>query len=118
MDFSRQSGKKILIVEKTKRSYVNMEDITHISCDRYVSIIHLVDGTKKDSTAQQFNEFEKKLEKYGFWRLNRKTLANGKHFSEDQTVNRKKHIMVYNTDILVSRRKSSQLENKLKECDE
>jgi DNA-binding LytR/AlgR family response regulator len=118
MDFSKQIGKKLLIVEKTKRYFVDMEDITHITCDRYLCIVHLVDEAKKYSTAQQLNEFKKKLEKYGFWLLNRKTLANGKHFSEDQTMNRKKHIMVHNTDIVVSRRQRSQFESKLKEFDE
>ena len=108
LDFTEQIGKKITITEKSKSKtfYLNVEDITHVTCDEYVSTIHLIDGTKCEQ-AYTLKYFKKRLAKYDFRRANHQTLVNAKHLITSQTINGKKYIKVHNTDIVVSRRNVS-----------
>ena len=105
LDFSNQVGKKITITEKSKSRtfYVYVADITHITCNEYVSTVHLADGTKCEE-ARKLTHFAKDLKKYDFRRANHHTLINAKHLSISQTISGKRHIQVHNTDIVVSKR--------------
>jgi len=106
IDYSKQIGKKVVISEKLQDSYVNMEDITHITCDKYVITTHLVNGQKVQSTVHLLKHFENELREYGFLRANNKTVVNIKHLSTFQIVDGKKYIRVHNIDIPVTKRKS------------
>ena len=106
VDFSQQNGKKFVIKERSRKSYVNMESILYFECDSYVSSIYLADGTKQ-GVARTLKDIEKELEKYGFRRANHRTLVNCKHILSSETINGKKQLIVNDTVIIVSKRKSS-----------
>ena len=107
LDYSKQIGKKFLISEKSKSFCVDVADITHISCEENVSTIYLVNEKNGLSTVRSLNEFEKEVEEYGgFLRVSQKVLINVKYFSGFRVVKRKKYIMVHDTEIAVSKRKS------------
>ena len=102
-DFSRQIGKIICIAEKTKKTYVKVEDITHICCDEYVSSVYLLNG-QKYSTSHGLTSFEEELGEYGFVEANNHTLINRKHLSISWISQGKKYIKVNDIEIVVSRR--------------
>jgi DNA-binding LytR/AlgR family response regulator len=105
-DISKQIGKRVAIVEKSKISYVDMENITHITCDGYVSTVHLVNGNDYFS-AHLLIDYEKDNSHYGFLRVNRKTLVNIRHVTDTQRTQRILHIG--NIVITVSKGKMSLL---------
>jgi DNA-binding LytR/AlgR family response regulator len=105
-DYSKQIGHKIMISEKSKRIHVNMEDITHITCDGYVSTVHLVDETKY-SEARLLKHFEEELADYGFLRTSHNILVNSKYLLKEQTIKGRLHLSVHGIEIVVSKRKAS-----------
>jgi DNA-binding LytR/AlgR family response regulator len=107
LDYSKQIGQKIVITEKSEKSYMNMEDITHITCNGYVSTVHLINTKTTYSEAYLLKYFEKELKDFGFQRANDHTLVNKKHLSHSQTVNGKKYIYAHNIEIAVSKRNAS-----------
>ena len=106
IDYSQQIGKKFIIIERSKKTYVNMEDIVYFKCEGYVSVVYLVDGIKHE-VARMLKDIEKELEKYGFRRANHRTLVNCKHILSSQTINGKKQLIVNDDIIIVSKRKAS-----------
>ena len=106
-DFSKQIGKKISITEKTKTFYVNVEDITYISCNGTVSTIHVINEKKGYFATRRLKSFEADLGKYGFLPVNRHTLVNIKYLSCIWTEQGKKYVMINDVEIAVSRRKSA-----------
>jgi DNA-binding LytR/AlgR family response regulator len=109
LDYDKQSGKKILITEKMKSFYINLEDITYISCDKTVSTVHVVNRKDGYSMARLLKSIENELVEYGFMRVKHHILVNTKYLTEMQIIDGKQHITINNTDIVVSRRKVSSL---------
>jgi len=107
LNYSKQFGKKILITEKSKSFYINLEDITYISCDKTVSTVHVMNKKETYSMAKLLKNFEKYLEDCGFIRANRNTLVNIKYLSAIHVENGRKHITINNIDIIVPKRKVS-----------
>lgn len=74
-DFSKQKDQRIIIKEKNLIRYINVEDIKYITCDGYISIIHL-SNTKKISVSKLLKLFESELNLLEFKRANRSTIVN------------------------------------------
>jgi len=110
-DISKQIGKRIPIIEKSVVSYVDMEKITHITCDGYVSIIHLINGLKYP-VARLLKHFEEELAEYGFLRVNRHTLVNIRYV--DDTKISERILRIGETIITVSKRKLHLCKKKIK----
>jgi len=105
-NISKQIGRRVPIVEKSTVSYVNMEDITHITCVGHVSSIHLITG-KEYHVARLLKKFEEELAPCCFLRVNRHTLVNIRHVDDTQRTKRLLHIG--NITISVSKEKMSLL---------
>ena len=73
--FKKQAGEKIYIGTKSKGSTVNMEDITHITCDGYVCTIYFI-NKKPYYETHLLKHYEEALKEYGFFRANRHALIN------------------------------------------
>jgi len=105
-DTSKQIGKIVPIVEKTRVAYVSMENITHIVCSGYVSTVYLVNKSKH-SSSRSLKSYEEEIGQAGFLRMNRQTLVNIRHATDAQCV--KRMLYLGNTIIVVSKRKVSLL---------
>ena len=75
LDFSNQTNKKIEVIEKTKTRLIDIETITYLDCNGYVTTIHLL-NFETYSTSKLLKCFENELKEYGFIRANRSTLVN------------------------------------------
>lgn len=80
MDFSKQRDKTIVLKEKGKARQFFIENIIYVECDGYVSTVHLNNGEEQESFAILLKEIEKKVNGYGFFRINRNTIVNLKYF--------------------------------------
>jgi len=79
-DHSIQQNKTIIVKEKGKTHQVEMEKIMYISCDGYLSTLHLHKNSEGNiSVSKLLKNFEHELADYGFSRVNRCTLVNLKH---------------------------------------
>ena len=70
-----QRGEIIILREKTTTHFVELEHITHLTCDCYLTSVYSNDG-EHIVIAKLLKDFENDLEKYGFIRINRNTIVN------------------------------------------
>jgi DNA-binding LytR/AlgR family response regulator len=105
MDYSNQKDKTIIVREKGKVHQIFFENIVYVECDGYVSKIHTNDELKPISCSVLLKEIEEKVEGYGFYRINRKTIINLKYFKS--YISGKKRCFETTTEVKmkVSRRK-------------
>ena len=75
LDFNKHNGKIIFITGKTECFRLKVKDITHITCEGYVSSIYLDDGSKYDTT-HWLKCFEDILKDDGFFKVSRNTLIS------------------------------------------
>ena len=106
--FNKQVGGKIPLRKKTGGFYINMGEITHITCDGYVITIHLINKETHCLTGS-LKYFENDLKKYGFFRANRNILINVVYIIDFQLTHKEKNVNLHGINIHVSRRKVAQL---------
>lgn len=70
--------KKIIIKEKSKAHLINIEDITYLHCDCYLTTVHTI-SDEKITVAKLLKYFEEDLTNEGFVRINRNILVNCRH---------------------------------------
>lgn len=115
-DHSCQRDKTIIIKEKNKTSQVKVSEITHITCDSYISDINLLENKNTINVSKLLKNFEEELSGVGFFRANRNTLINIKNVDNLQTRKNKCCIILVNkTEIEISNRKLSMLKKILDE---
>ncbi len=105
LDFSKQIGKKIAVFEKGRTIFVDVETITYLQCDGYITIIYL-SSNESYSVSKLLKLFELELSEYGFLRANHNTIVNPKNISTICSTGCKKIIQTHNHEIKVSRRKA------------
>ncbi len=104
IDYSRQKGRKIAIVEKTKTRLIDIESITYLTCSGYVTSIHLKNN-EKYNVSKLLKLFENELSEIGFIRANYNTIVNLKYASKIESSLGKKIIIINNLPITISRRR-------------
>jgi DNA-binding LytR/AlgR family response regulator len=104
LDFSKQRDKKLVIKTRNKTWLVNIESITHLTCDGYITRIYFVDQ-KVITVAKLLKEFETELQDYGFLGANYHTIVNIKHITGMFGVLTKKRLLIYGSEIIISRRR-------------
>lgn len=72
-----QASKKLLLNEKTRTHFVDIKDISHLSCEGYLTIIHI--NSKQITISKQLKMFEDELSGLCFFRVNRNTIINLTH---------------------------------------
>lgn len=95
---------KITVKTQGKINMIVISDITHITCDGYVSTIHTIceNNTK---VSKLLKEFENELAECGFIRVNHCTLVNFKHITAIKLNKIRTLLLTNNTNIVISRRK-------------
>jgi len=103
-DYSLQNNYKISVKEKSKISFIEINDILFLQCDGYLTTIYLIDK-KNVRVSKLLKDFEEELCIYGFLRVNHNTLINTQHISNLQINKHKKTIHIKDVEIQISRRK-------------
>ncbi len=73
---TNQSEYKITVKVKEGLRFIPINEITHITCDSYLSTIHLLDIKHKLCISKLLKEFEVELADKGFIRINHNAIAN------------------------------------------
>ncbi len=105
MDFSKQRDKTIVLKEKGKVRQFFIENIVYVECDGYVSTVHLNNGDKPEFFAILLKEIEKKVNGYGFCRINRNTIVNLRCFKNFVAGQKRCFVVEDGTEMKVSRRR-------------
>jgi len=77
-NYDIQKGKKILLKEKSINHIIDLDSITHLVCDCYLTTVYMVTG-EKYIVSKLLKEFEIELIDYCFVRVNRNTIINTSH---------------------------------------
>ena len=96
--------KKVILKETYKIKHINIENITHITCNAYHTTIYTIDY-KTITISKRLKSFETELCKYGFIRANYNVLVNVKNIMEFQKKNKRCIILSNKEQVKVSRRK-------------
>jgi len=75
IDLNKQNEKIIIITGKLDSFHAKVKDITHITCEETVSIVHLADGSEYPATLS-LRCFEKNLKDDRFFKIHRNMLIN------------------------------------------
>ncbi len=104
-DHACQRDKTVIVKEKGEIHQVEMEKITHITCEGYLSSIHLINREEPIKVSKLLKLFETELLEFGFLRANNNTIVNIKNIASFK--NRDKHTITLrsNKQIKISRRK-------------
>ena len=103
-DFSKQNDYKITVKEKSKISFIDINDILYLQCDGYLTTIYLVDKTSID-VAKLLKQFESELAPFGFLRVNHHTLINLRYLNNLKIGKQRRVVFVKDIEITISRRK-------------
>lgn len=68
----------IVLKEKKTTHYVEINQITHLTCDCYITTI-FTDNGEKVVVSKLLKDFEAELEQYGFIRTNRNAIINHRY---------------------------------------
>lgn len=103
-EFNKQKGQKVIIREKSEIKFIDMEFITHLSCEGYLTTLHTIDSTNFIVT-KLLKEFEYELTDFGFIRVNRSTIVNMAHVSKISNKGKRLIELANNEIVPISRRR-------------
>ncbi len=112
--FLEQNERKVLLKNQGNIFQVDMKDITVITCEGYLSIVHFHSDQKSISVSKLLKEFENELEQFGFFRANRNALINLRNVALFQGACKRIITLTDNQKICVSFRKTCQLKQILR----
>ncbi len=110
INLSSQQNKKIVLNEKGKMHFINLEQISYICSNDYLLTIHSVNSTDRITITGKLGEFEVKLKEFGFAKINRSCIVNLTAINTYNLIHQK--IVIENIELKVSRNCAKQL----KEC--
>ena len=105
IDYSCQTGQKLIIKEKGKLHQVDIDQISLITCSGYVSTIYQVNQAEPIIVSKLLKDFELELEEMGFFRANRSTLINLNNLVSYENNGKLTIHMKEDIKIIISRRK-------------
>jgi two-component system LytT family response regulator len=74
-NFDCQKGRKVVIEQKSKTQFVEMDKITHLKCNGYLTTLYTI-NSDVITVSKLLKKFEEELNEFGFVRANRSTLVN------------------------------------------
>ncbi|MFZ4548186.1 MAG: LytR/AlgR family response regulator transcription factor [Bacteroidales bacterium] len=104
LDFRKQKDRKLAIVDKKSTRLVDIEIISYLECDGYVTSIH-INGHETISVSKLLKNFENELTEYGFLRANHNTIVNPKHIEDISSTIYGVFLQINKSKIKVSRRR-------------
>ena len=87
-DINKQVGKRITIKTKSGVLCFDVECIKYIICDEHYCNVYLIDQSEH-RVRRSLKYFRQKLEKTGFFHINRNTLINLRYIKDAQFSNTK-----------------------------
>ena len=103
-NYSCQSDKKLVLKEKNTIKQIDMDKITHLMCDGYLTSVYTIDN-KTITVSKLLKKFEIELSQYGFIRVNHNALVNVHNIVEFQKGYKRCIILSNKKEVKVSRRK-------------
>ena len=104
-DHACQRDKTVIVKEKGKITQLKMGKITHITCEGYLSSIHIIGKQEPIKVSKSLKVFESELLEFGYLRANNNTLVNMKNIVSYQKGNKHNITLSSNKQIKISRRK-------------
>jgi len=104
IDFNKQNEKRITITGKSDSFHANVKDITYITYEGSVSIVHLA-NERKYSISHSLKYFEENLKNDSFFKVHRNTLINTEYINGTQTTHRERSVNINGINIKASRRR-------------
>jgi len=103
-NFTCQKGQRVMIKERSKTRFVEMDEITHLQCDGHLTTIHTINN-ESFTVSKLLKNFEEELLIFGFVRVNRATIINMLYVA--QYIGGCKRVVKFlnNIEISISRRK-------------
>ncbi len=101
---NQPAGVKIALAEKGKTHWVDITTITHVTCNGYLSTVHLT-NSEKITLSRLLKQFEAEFTHLGFIRVNRNTLVNQHHVKQYAGGTKRQLLLTTGHCIEVSRRK-------------
>lgn len=95
---------KITLKEKSIIRMIELNDITYISCQGYLSEVYTRNNSKI-TVSKLLKHFETELSNSGFIRINHNTIINSKYLETIERGGKRKIILVGNIELYISRRK-------------
>lgn len=105
-DYNIQTNKKLKVCERNCVRWIEIEEITHMICDGYITNIYLITG-ERITVSKLLKKFEEMLDKYGFEKPNRSTLVNLRYISRINYSKSSRVIFIKDIEINLSRRRAS-----------
>jgi DNA-binding LytR/AlgR family response regulator len=116
INYNKQIGMQI-VLKGCNTIIIDVTDILYLTCSGNYISFYLADSSMNNGSYMEretLKTYEKKLREYGFFRINRNTLVNGRYILQiKQTSKGKKIYLKGNISLYVSRRKASQLKKLL-----
>jgi len=103
-NFISQKEEKVVLKEKSRSTIVDMEKITHLTCDGYLTTIHAIDR-ENVTVSKLLKHFEMELIEYGFIRANHNTIVNISKIDTFQEGKKRRILLIKTVEIKISRRK-------------
>lgn len=109
-DFSFQKNKKLVFKEKGKTHLVEIDKITHLTCEGSITKIHTIENDDV-IVSKLLKYFEIELAEKGFIRANHNTIINLGKIDSIQS-GKKRRVTLYNgIEVNISRRKMCNFRN-------
>lgn len=113
LDFSNQKEKKLSITEKRRTKFIDIDAITHLQCDGYITIIYL-NNNESIAVSKLLKLFENELTEHGFLRANNNTIINTRYITGIYSKSDGKVVEINNLQIKISRRRLFLFSNLIK----
>lgn len=112
-DFSYQKDKKLVLKEKGRTHLVEIDNITHITCEGYITKIHTIKN-EDIIISKLLKYFEIELAEKGFIRANHNTIVNLSKIDSIQSGKKRLVILDNGIEVNISRRKMCKFRNNIK----
>ncbi len=109
-DFSCQKDKKLVLKEKGRTHLVEIDNITHITCEGYITKIHTIKN-EDIIISKLLKYFEIELAEKGFIRANHNTIVNLSKINSIQFGKKRRVTLNNGIEVNISRRKMYNFRN-------
>jgi DNA-binding LytR/AlgR family response regulator len=111
-DFGSQRDKKLVLKEKGKTHLVELDNITHITCEGSITKIHTIKN-EDIIISKLLKYFEIELAEYGFIRVNHNTIINMSKIVSIQSGKKRSVTLGNGIEVNISRRKMYNFRKKI-----
>jgi DNA-binding LytR/AlgR family response regulator len=111
LDYSKQIGKKIITKGRNK-ILIEIENICFIKNEIDIAEIHLSNG-EIVCEIKTLKDYEKELSDYGFYKISRNTIINGRFITEIKVCKTEKYLTIGGKKMNIAKRMVKELKKLL-----